>query len=226
MAQQWNWARFCNAPWSVKTCDPRFLSRRILYLHMIRKNKRSIGAMKYIPTYMSFLFSAVVSLSLIILQRRPICANRYRAAMSFWRSWLVLSAMYRCKRRLLDARWPIRVMHWSIRRSHLSGPASCLLRMLMDWAIAMTRSLTVLSICCVMKPPLFFQIPIVSAAHWLTPIPAFPAQMRTCRVGIRIVLASATTDFGNQEASHYNWGSQRLSVIEWWISNGRYSKQA
>jgi len=34
------------------------------------------------------------------------------------------------------------------------------------------------------------------------------------------------TDFGNQKASHYILGSQRWSMIEWWISNGCYSKQA
>jgi hypothetical protein len=34
------------------------------------------------------------------------------------------------------------------------------------------------------------------------------------------------TDFGNQKASHYILGSQRWSMIEWWISNSCYSKQA
>jgi len=34
------------------------------------------------------------------------------------------------------------------------------------------------------------------------------------------------TDFGNQKASHYIVGSQWWSMIEWWISNVCYSKQA
>jgi len=119
----------------------------------------------------------------------------------------------------------IRVMRWSIRRFHCSWPAPCLLMMVMDWAIAQTPSLTLLSIRWVVKAPLSCQIPMVSDAHWLSPTPAFSAQMQTCRVGIWIVLASATTDFGNQRASHYIVGSQQLSMIEWWISNAGYSKQ-
>jgi len=34
------------------------------------------------------------------------------------------------------------------------------------------------------------------------------------------------TDFGNQKASHYILGSQWWVMIEWWISNACYSKQA
>jgi len=34
------------------------------------------------------------------------------------------------------------------------------------------------------------------------------------------------TEFGNQKASHYILSSQQWSLIEWWISNARYSKQA
>jgi len=98
--------------------------------------------------------------------------------------------------------------------------------MLMDWAISQTRSLSLLSIRCVVKPPLSCQIPMVSAAHGLTPTPAFSAQTRTWKVGIWIVLASATTDFGNQKASHYILGSQQWSMIGWWMSNACYSKQA
>jgi len=67
---------------------------------------------------------------------------------------------------------------------------------------------------------------MLSAAHWLTPTPAFSAQAQTCTVGIWNVPASATTDFGYQKASHYILGSQRLSMIEWWISNACYFKQA
>jgi len=67
---------------------------------------------------------------------------------------------------------------------------------------------------------------MVSAAHWLTPMPAFSAQTQTCRVGIWIVLASSTTDFGNHKASHYILGSQQWSMIDWWISNTCYYKEA
>jgi len=95
----------------------------------------------------------------------------------------------------------------------------------MDWAISQTCILTLLSICCVVKPPSSCEIPMVSAAHWLTPTLGFSAQTRTCRVRIRIVLASTMTDFGNQKASHYLSGSPRWSMIEWWISNACHSQQ-
>jgi len=78
-------------------------------------------------------------------------------------------------------------------------------------------------LCC--QAPLSCQILMCSAAHWLTPTPAFSAQTQTWRVGIWIVSASTTTDFCNQKASHYILGSQRWSTIEWWISNACYSKQ-
>ena len=137
-----------------------------------------------------------------------------------------MSAMYLFQSGLLDSRSLIQVTQRSIRRSHCSGPAPCLLMMLMDWTLSQTRCLTLLSIRCVVKPPLSCQIPMVSAANWLTPTPAFSAQTRTCRVGIWIVLASATTDFGNQKASHCTPGSQRWSMFELWISNACYFKLA
>jgi len=98
--------------------------------------------------------------------------------------------------------------------------------MIMDWAISQTRFLTLLSIICVGKPLLPCQIRMVSAALWLTPTLAFLTQTGTCRVGIWIVSASATTDFCNQKASHYILHSEWCSMIEWWISNACYSKQA
>jgi len=116
-------------------------------------------------------------------------------------------------------------MRWSIGGSHCSGPAPWLLLILMDWAISQRRSLTWLSLCCVVKPPFPRQIPIVTTANWLTPTPVFMAQMRTCRDGIWIVLASVKIDFSNQKASHYIIGSQQWSMIEWWISNASYTKQ-
>jgi len=134
--------------------------------------------------------------------------------------------MYRFQSGLLDSRSLIQVTQQSVRRSHCSGPAPCLLVMLMDWAISQMRSLTLLSIRCVVKPPLSCQMAMVSAAHWLTPTLAFSAKTWTCRVGIWSESASATTDFGNQKASHCTPGSQRWSMIELWISNACYSKQA
>jgi len=103
---------------------------------------------------------------------------------------------------------------------------SLMLLMLMDWLISQIGSLTLSSFHCVVKPPFSCQIPMVSAAHWLTPTPASSAQMQTLIVGIWIVLASATTDLGNQMASHYMSGSQRWSMIEWWILTASHSKQA
>jgi len=116
-------------------------------------------------------------------------------------------------------------MQRSIRRSHYSGPAPCLVLMPMDCAISQTRYLTLVSFHCVVQPPFSCQIPKVSAAHWLTPTPAFSAQMRTDRVGSWIVLTSVTTDSGNQEELHYIIGSHRWSIIQWWTSTGRYFKQ-
>jgi len=128
--------------------------------------------------------------------------------------------------RSLDCWSLIRVTERSIWRAHYSGPVPCLLVTLMDCAISQTRSLNSLSISCVVKPPLSCQITIVSPAHWLTPIPAFSNQTQTWRVGIWIVLASGMTDSGNQQTSHYILGSQLCSMIQWWISNACYSKQA
>jgi len=133
--------------------------------------------------------------------------------------------MYGFQSRLSDARSLIQVTQWSISRSHCLGPAPCLLLILMDWAISQMCSLTSLYIRCVVKPPLTCQIPTVSAADGPTPTPAFSTQMRTCRVGIWVVLSTATTDFSNQMESHYILGSQRWSMIEWWILNACYSKQ-
>jgi len=134
--------------------------------------------------------------------------------------------MYRFQSGPLDSRSLIQVTQQSIRRSHCWGPAPCLLMMPMDWAISQKRSVTSLSLRYVVKPPLSCQIPVVSAAHWLTLTQVFSDQTRTCRVSIWIVLASATTDSGNQKASHYILSSQRWSMIEWWILNACYSKQA
>jgi len=226
MTLQGSRARCRDPPVSTKTYDPRFLPRRLVDQHIIRKSKRSIGAMKYIPTCTSFLFVVGVPLSLFFLQGRPTSTNSSSAALSFWPSRLVLSALNCFQRGLLDSSSLIWVTQRSIGRSHCSGPAPCLLKMLLDWAISQTHSLTSLSIRCVVKPPLSCQIPMVPAAHWRTPTPAFSAQTWTWRVGIWIVLASATTDFGNQMASHYILDSRRWSMIEWWISNVCYSKQA
>jgi len=226
MAQQGNRSRHRKAPISATTFDPRFLPHRLLHLHIIRKSRRSIGAMKYIPTCTSFLFLLGVSWSLLLLCRRPTSAKSSSAALSFWLSRLILSVMCRFQSGVLDSRSLIWVTQQSIRRSHCSGPATWLLMMLMDCAISQTHSLTSLSIRCIVKPHLCCQIPMVSAMHWLTPTPAFLAQMRTCSVGIWTVLESATTDFGNQKASHYIVDSQQWSMIEWWITNACYSKPA
>jgi len=203
MARQGNCSGRCYAPVSAKTCYPRFFPPRLLDLHIIRKCNRSIRAMKYIPTCTSFVFLVRLSWTLFILWRRPTSENSSSAALSFRPSRLVLSAMYRFQSGLLDSSSLIRVTQRWIRRSHRSGPAPSLLMILTDCAISKTRSFTLLSIRCVVKPPLSCQIPVGSAAHWLAPTPAFSAQMRTWRVGLLIVFASTLTDFGNQQASHH-----------------------
>jgi len=68
-------------------------------------------------------------------------------------------------------------------------------------------------------------MPMVNAAHWLTLLLVYLAQRRTCRVRIRIVLASPTIDFVNQKGSHYLLVSQWWSMIECWVSNACNSKQ-
>ena len=180
--------------------------------------------MKYIATCTRLLFTVRVHLCPFFLWQRLTSATCSSAALSSGPSRSVLDAMYHFQRGFFNARWLIQVMKWSIRRSHCSGQAPCLLMMLKDWAISQTCSFTLLSIGCVVKPPLSCQIPMVSAAHWLTPTPAFLAQTRTCRASIWIVLASVTTDFGNHWALHYILCSHRWSMIEWWTSNALYSK--
>jgi len=165
MAWRRNWSRHRNKPLLLKTCDLRFLACRLLYLHIIRKYKRGIWAMNCIPTCTSFLFLVAVSSSLFLSRLRPRSANSSNAVLGFQQLRSVMSAMNRLQRSLLYARSLIQVTQWSIQRSHCLGPAPRLLMMIMDWAISHMRSLTVLSIRCVIKPPLSCQIPIVSAAH-------------------------------------------------------------
>jgi len=99
-----------------------------------------------------------------------------------------------------------------------------MLMILMDWAISQTCSLTLLSIHCVVNPPLSCQITMVSAAHWLIPTPAFSDKTQTCGVGIWNIFESATTDFHNKKALHYIVGSQTWWMIKWWILNACYSE--
>jgi len=226
MAGQGYWTRSRNTPLSVKTCDATFLPRSPLYQDTIRKRKGIIGGTQYILPCTRFLFLVRVSSSLFCLQQRPTSANFSSAALSFSSSRLVLSALYHFQSGLLDARSLIWVTQWSMRWSHSSGPVPFLWIMRMHWAISQTRSLTISSIHCIVKPPLSCQIPIVSAARWVTPTPAVSAQTWTWRVGIWIVLASAMPDFGNLQASHWILVSQLWSMIEWWMSSACYSQQA
>jgi len=215
MAWQGNLSRRHNATWLGKTSDLRLLPCCLLDLHNIRKSKRSIGEMKYISMCTRFHFLFGVTSSWFSLLWRPTSVNSSRAALSFWPSRLIMSAMFHIECGIFDSWSLIWVMQQSIGRSHCSGQASCLLMMLMGWAISQMCSLSLLSIHCVVKPPLLCHVPIVSAAHWLTPTPAFSAQTQTGRFGIWILLASVTTDIGNQTALHYIVGSQRWSMIEW-----------
>ena len=215
MAQQVNRSRRCNPPSSEKICDPMFHPHCLLDLQIIRKTKRGIGAMKFIPTGISFLFSFTVSSSLFLLCQKPTSMNLSSAALSFWPLRLILTAMYYFLSGLSLCRSVNPVKQRSSRRSHCSKPAPCLLKITTDSAISQTRSLTVLCIHCVVKTPLYCQIPMVSAAHKLTLTLAFTAQTWTCRVGIWIVFASGTTDFGNQKTWHDISGSQWWSRIAW-----------
>jgi len=182
--------------------------------------------MKYTVMYMIFLVIVGVSLSLLFLQRQPVSANSPSAALSFRPPRLVLSAMYHFQSGHLDPRSLIWVTQQVITRSNYSGPEPCLLTMLMDWAISLFHYHTLLSICCVVKPPFSCDITKVSAAHRRPLPPAVSAQIRTCKRGIWIVVASTTTDFCNQKASHHILSSQRWSTIEWSILVDSYSKHA
>ena len=187
----------------MKTCDPRLLPYCLLYLHIMRKSKWCIGAMKYIPTCKSIIFVVRVLLILVFLQWWPTSVNLSSAALSFWHSRSVSSAMYCFQSGLLHGRSLIWITQWLIRRPHCLVLVPWMLMILMDWAISQMRSLTLLSIYCVVKPLLSCRIPIDSAAHWVTPTPAFLAQMQTSGVGIWIGLVTGMTDFGYLKASHY-----------------------
>jgi len=228
MARQRNWSRHQNATLSLKTWDQRFLFRCLLHLPIIGQSKRTIGAMKYIPTCPRFCLSVAVLLIWFILQRRPTSANLSCAAFGFSPSRLVISARYRFPSGLVDARSLIRVTQRLIKRSHCFRLAPCLWLMLMDRAISLKRSLTSLSCHCVVKPACFCQIHIVSAAHWLTPTLAFSAQMQTCTVSIWIILASATTDLHQQDiyrsGSHMQTSQTLRSTSPVLLSTSRCSQ--
>ena len=215
MAWQGKRSGSCNTPCPAKTCDPRVCPRRLLYLHIISKIKRSIGVLKCILRCTSSRFLVAVLSSLLILPPRPTSSSSSSAAMSFGPLRLVLSAIYHYQSSLLDAGTLIWAMQQSIRGSNFTGPGPCFLTTLMGWAISQTHSLTSVSIRCVVKLPSSIHIPRVSAAHWLTPTLTFSAQTWTCQVWIWIELASVTTVFGNQNASHHILGSQWWSMIEW-----------
>jgi len=106
------------------------------------------------------------------------------------------------------------------------GPAPCLLLLLMDWAISHTCSLTLICLHWVVMQLISCQIPMDSVAHCQIQTLAFSAQTWTSTVGVCNILASVTTDFSNQKASHYILGSQRWSMIEWLRSNECHSEQA
>ena len=149
---------------------------------------------------MNFLFSISVSSILLCLQWRPTSRNSLSAAFSFWLSRIVLSALYCFQSDLLGTRSLIWTMQRLIKKFCCSALVPSLLLMLMDWVISQKHSLTLLSFHCIAKPPFSYQIPMVSATHWLTPTPVFLAQRVTCWVSIWIELASAMTDFSNQKA--------------------------
>jgi len=216
--------RHRNAPSKGNPWDLRFRPCRILYLRIFWRNKRSIGVLDYIPTCTSFLFLVGVSLNIFSLRKRPTSATLSHTAFGFWPPRFVFSAIYNFQSGHFDARSQIWVSQRSMRISNSSEPAPCMSIMLTDCWISQTSSLALITFHCIVKRPSTWQIPIVSAAHWLTPIPVLSAHTRTCTVGIWIVIASAMPDFASQEASHHILGSQRWSMIEWSISNACYSK--
>jgi len=226
MAQQGNWLRCCNEHLSVKTCDPSFLPSRPRYLHIIMMWTRTIWAMKYISTWLNFLFSVVVSCIPFFLEHMRTSANCSSATLSSWPSRTVSLAIYLFQSGLSDARSLIWVVQPSIMKSHCSRLGPTLFLMVRDWAISQTCSLNWLSFHSVVEPPFSYHILMVSAGYWLTPIPAFPAQRRTCWLGIWIELPSAMIDFNNRKASQQIWHSQPWWMIEWWILNAHYSTQA
>jgi hypothetical protein len=196
--------------------------RHLLYLQIIRKRTIRIGAVKCVPTCTSIHFLDKVSSRLFFLRWRPTSTDSSSAGRCSWPSTLVWSAMNGFQSGLLDSRSPIQVTQWTIMGSYHLGWVPCLLLMPMDCAISQMHSLTILSVHCVVKPPSSCPVPMASAVHWLTPTPACFAQAYTCSIGFWIVLASATTDFGNQKASWYIFGFQWWLIIEWSILNVCY----
>jgi len=158
MAQQGIWSRRRNAAFFVKTCDLRFFLCHLPEHHFIKQSKITIGATQYIPTWTNFHFLVGILSILFIIQQWSTSPNSSSAALSFGPFRLVLSAQYHRQSSLLVARSRIRVMQWSIRGSHSSRPAPCMLLILMDWAISQTCSLSSLSFRCVVKPPFSCQI--------------------------------------------------------------------
>lgn len=75
-----------------------------------------------------------------------------------------------------------------------------MLLMLMVWAVTQMLSLTILSFHCVVKLSFSCKIPMVSAAHWMTPT-LVSGPKHSSIVGNRIEFAFVTTDFGNPKAA-------------------------
>lgn len=194
----------------MKLCDPSIIPRCFLDLNVIRRNKTLIGAMKYTPMCMNILVIVRVSSRPFFLHWMPIPSNFSSAALSCRKWRWVWSAMYHLESGLLDCQSLIYATQWSISWSHCTRPAPCLLMLLMVRGISQMRSHTLLTLHCIFKPPWSCRIPMFCASHWLTATLLFPAQMRTWRGSIRILLASATTDFSKLEALRY------VVRSEWW----------
>jgi len=222
---QENQLRHRNAPWSAATCDVWFLPHCLLYLHIIRKRNRSIGAMKYIQMLTNILDCVDVALILFFVRRRPTSANLWSAALSVWPWRILMSAIYHIPRSIWDSRSPTWAKTWWGRRCHCTVLASLLLLILMDGAISQTRSIALLLFHCVVKRRISCWIAMLSTARWLTSTQVFSDQRQTYWDCSWIVLAYRITDFGHQMPTHHISGPQQWSRIQQWLSNIIYTKQ-
>jgi len=223
MAQQGNLLKHRIPPLLAKTCDPMFLSCCCMYVHIIRKSNWCIRVMKYIPMWKNFLCLFPVLSILFFLLPWPISLTLPSFAISFPLPRIISTAHYPFRSGLMCSWWLIPPQE-SLSRSYGLVLAPCFLLMLMDRAISQMHSLTKLSVQCIVKQPFCCWIPKVSATHWPTATQPFMTQRQPWWVSIWIVLASATTDFCNQKASHYIVGSQCWSMIKWGMSNASYSE--
>ena len=178
----------------MKTCDTRLSPCLHLFLHIIRNRKRSIEGMRYIPTWINFLFLVGVWLILFLLRWRPTSTNLSGSPQSFWPSRRVLSAMDQFHSGHLGAISLNRVTQRSIMRFHCFGPAR-------SWCWC---SLTGQS---PRRNTSFYHFSVVSSSHLS---PANPH-------GFCHPLADSNTSIHGPDVDSYSWHLDCISISDDWL---------